>query len=136
MRLWIDDLRPPPSDYDLVARNAPDAIWYLLKGNITHVGFDHDYGQCEPMLWSWITQARLFGADRSFVEQQLQTIWTNPDGIDCGNGSYVADFVAIAARDLNLPPFTYSFQTANPIGKEHMTGSLREAEQHWVACAV
>lgn len=47
MKLWIDDLRPAPIGYDLVARNSIDACQMYLDNHahITHISFDHDLGE-------------------------------------------------------------------------------------------
>ena len=45
MRLWLDDLRPMPKDFDIWAKNADDAIKYLWVGKIDHISFDHDLGE-------------------------------------------------------------------------------------------
>lgn len=44
LRLYIDDIRPVPPGFDLVARNYQDAVNYLMDGNIGFVSFDHDLG--------------------------------------------------------------------------------------------
>jgi hypothetical protein len=44
MRLYIDDIRPVPAGFDIVARDFQSAIDALKTGNITHVSFDHDLG--------------------------------------------------------------------------------------------
>jgi len=44
MKLWIDDMRPMPKDYDILAKTANQAISILSKRDITHVSFDHDLG--------------------------------------------------------------------------------------------
>jgi len=44
MKLWVDDLRPKPDDYDKWAKTTDEAITFLSNGDITHVSFDHDLG--------------------------------------------------------------------------------------------
>jgi len=44
MRLWIDDIREMPSDFDIWAKTANEAIIHLKTNKITFVSFDHDLG--------------------------------------------------------------------------------------------
>lgn len=41
-RLWLDDCRKMPSDYDLWAKTADEAIDMLQKHEIDHCSLDHD----------------------------------------------------------------------------------------------
>lgn len=45
MKLWIDDKRPMPDDYDIHVYTVEDAIQHISKGIISHVGFDNDLGE-------------------------------------------------------------------------------------------
>ena len=44
MRLWLDDLRPMPLDYDIHCRTAEAAVLILETDEIDHISFDHDLG--------------------------------------------------------------------------------------------
>jgi hypothetical protein len=44
MKLWIDDKRPAPKDFSLVARNAKQAMEFLHTCPVTFISFDHDLG--------------------------------------------------------------------------------------------
>lgn len=44
MKLWIDDIRRKPSDYDFWAKSYDEAIEILNTKKITHISFDHDLG--------------------------------------------------------------------------------------------
>lgn len=44
MKMWLDDIRIPPIDFDIWVKNATDAINEIKKGTITHISFDHDLG--------------------------------------------------------------------------------------------
>ena len=44
MKLWLDDVRAMPHDFDLWAISYDEAIDYLNKNNITYISFDHDLG--------------------------------------------------------------------------------------------
>jgi len=45
MRMWLDDIRPVPDDFDVWAVTADDAIFYIKEGYVTHISFDHDLGE-------------------------------------------------------------------------------------------
>lgn len=47
MRLYLDDIRPTPSGFDLRVYTAHEAIDLLKQGNITFISFDHDLGEAE-----------------------------------------------------------------------------------------
>lgn len=44
MKLWLDDIRPAPPGYDIIAKTANEAITHLVTGKITEMSFDHDLG--------------------------------------------------------------------------------------------
>ncbi|MEZ4449548.1 MAG: cyclic-phosphate processing receiver domain-containing protein [Nannocystaceae bacterium] len=44
MRLWLDDQRPMPADYEVRVTTAAEAIAALEGGEITAVSLDHDLG--------------------------------------------------------------------------------------------
>lgn len=49
MKLWLDDARSMPSDYDVHVKSAFIAIELLKTGLITHIGLDHDLGPVEEV---------------------------------------------------------------------------------------
>lgn len=44
MRLWLDDIREIPDDFDHWAKTAQEAIHAMVYYRITHISFDHDLG--------------------------------------------------------------------------------------------
>jgi hypothetical protein len=44
MRVWLDDERPMPSDYDVHVRTAEEAIALLKTGDVTTISLDNDLG--------------------------------------------------------------------------------------------
>lgn len=46
-KLWIDDIRPMPENFDFWAKTKDEAVDILKTGNITYVSFDHDLGDDE-----------------------------------------------------------------------------------------
>jgi hypothetical protein len=44
MRVWLDDKRPKPDDFDVLLMSAFDAIELIKTGVVTAIGLDHDLG--------------------------------------------------------------------------------------------
>jgi hypothetical protein len=44
MRIWLDDERPMPADYDLHVRTVEEAIAVLEKGDVSEISLDNDLG--------------------------------------------------------------------------------------------
>lgn len=63
IRLWLDDLREPPSGYDYHARSVAEAMTILMSGTVGHISFDHDLGDKQDgyLLALWIERAAYYG---------------------------------------------------------------------------
>ena len=44
MRIWLDDIRPMPEDFDWWCKTAEDCIRLVAEGDVTLISFDHDLG--------------------------------------------------------------------------------------------
>lgn len=44
MRLWLDDVRPMPPDFDVHVRTAGEAKSLVLGGQVRFISFDNDLG--------------------------------------------------------------------------------------------
>jgi hypothetical protein len=44
MRVWLDDERPKPSDFDIHVKDPESAIALLKAGLVSHLSLDHDLG--------------------------------------------------------------------------------------------
>lgn len=44
IRIWLDDERPMPSQYNTYCKTAEEAISYLRQGNVEAISLDHDLG--------------------------------------------------------------------------------------------
>ena len=44
MRIWLDDIRPMPEDFDIHVTNGMEAMKHIAGGKVTHISFDHDLG--------------------------------------------------------------------------------------------
>lgn len=101
MRMWLDDIRTMPSDYDVHVRNPEDAIAILKLGLVTHIGLDHDL------------------ADRMTGEPYALT------------GKHVARFIEEEAYYGRIPPMTWSIQSDNPDGIKEMRAAMINADKYW-----
>jgi hypothetical protein len=45
MKVWLDDVRPKPADFDVWLTDADAAIRTLRTGGVTHISIDHDLGE-------------------------------------------------------------------------------------------
>lgn len=45
MKVWLDDVRPMPRDFDIHCRTMADIEPLLRVGAVTHISFDHDLGE-------------------------------------------------------------------------------------------
>ena len=45
MKLWLDDIRLPPTNEYWWAKSVEDAIYILKSVNVTHASLDHDLGE-------------------------------------------------------------------------------------------
>jgi hypothetical protein len=43
-KVWLDDVRPMPSAFDIHVKTASEAIAMLAKGNVYSISLDHDLG--------------------------------------------------------------------------------------------
>jgi hypothetical protein len=46
-RIWLDDVRPKPKDFDVHVRTAAEAIALLKSGAVETISLDHDLGHDE-----------------------------------------------------------------------------------------
>lgn len=66
MKVFLDDKRPTPPEYDTRVETAQDAIACLKTGKVTEISLDHDLGD-EPQVGNgyhvaqYIEQAAFFG---------------------------------------------------------------------------
>jgi hypothetical protein len=44
MKIWLDDERAMPQEYNQLARTADEAIALLVTGEVTRISLDHDLG--------------------------------------------------------------------------------------------
>ena len=108
MKLWIDDVRPMPEDFDILAKSADEAIEILKAGKITHVSFDHDLGdiiQTDGPIIEWIKHEK--------------------------SGYDVAMWIEHQAYLGTITPFTFTVHSANPIGAKRIANAMKNAEEYW-----
>ena len=101
MRLWLDDVRPMPYDYDIHVKSAWVAIQILKTGLITHISLDHDLGDIYN------------------------------DGLPSGTGYHVATWIESNAFEGTFGRITWAVHSANTVGVEKMTRALTQADKFW-----
>jgi hypothetical protein len=81
MRLWVDDLRNPPSWYDVWAKSAEDAIDIIKRGDISAISLDHDLadGKDGIAVANWLEEAVITGTLRGCPKVQIHS--ANPVGV-------------------------------------------------------
>jgi hypothetical protein len=47
IKVWLDDIRPMPKEYDTHVKTAKEAIRLLASGQVEMISFDHDLGPAE-----------------------------------------------------------------------------------------
>ena len=65
-RVWLDDIRKTPADYNITVTSAQDAIAFLNTGRVTRISLDHDLGDLDKVgdgyqVAVWIERAAYFG---------------------------------------------------------------------------
>lgn len=112
MKIWLDDIREMPEEYDVWAKTADQAILALQTGNVTHMSFDHDLGmEMRP--------TGKFG------------IMTAKEDKTAKSGYDVAMWVERMAFMGKLKPFTWKVHSANPVGAKNIERAMFNAERFW-----
>lgn len=62
-KLWLDDLRPMPLDFDLLATTVDEAQDYIINDSVGFISFDNDLAQEKEgrHLASWIEEGAFNG---------------------------------------------------------------------------
>lgn len=97
MKMFLDDIRVPKNDYDVIVRSFEEAINFVEKNGIpTFISFDHDLG-CDE-----IGNILKNGYDfaKWLVDMDIENIHKFPDN------------------------FTFNIHSANPIGKNNIKSIL------------
>jgi len=65
MKVWLDDIRPMPPEFDFWAKTADEAIRILATGTVTEISLDHDLGEDDNGtgydVAAWIEEGAYFG---------------------------------------------------------------------------
>lgn len=104
MRLYLDDIRATPHDFDIRTYTAPETIEFLKGGRVTHISLDHD----------------LDGEG-------------NLDPSETGTGYDVAKWIEQAAHDGTLPRLTWAVHSMNASGAARIKAAMQSADRQWDA---
>ena len=97
MKMFLDDIRVPKNDYDVIVRSFEEAINFVKENGIpTFISFDHDLGCYEigKILKSFYDFAKWL------VDMDIENIYKFPNN------------------------FTFDIHSANPIGKNNIKSIL------------
>ena len=97
MKMFLDDMREPQNDYDVIARSFEEAVEFVQKYGIpTFISFDHDLGvdENENLLPTGYDFAKWL------VDMDMDNIYKFPEN------------------------FTFHVHSANPVGKANIEGYL------------
>ena len=97
MKMFLDDIRVPKNDYDVIVRSFEEAINFVKENGIpTYISFDHDLG-CDE-----IGNILKSGYDfaKWLVDMDIENIHKFPNN------------------------FTFDIHSANPIGKNNIKSIL------------
>lgn len=65
MKIWLDDIRPMPPEFNFWAKTADQAISALKLGTVTEISLDHDLGDGDNgtgyEVAAWIEESAYFG---------------------------------------------------------------------------
>jgi hypothetical protein len=64
IRLWVDDQRLPPPDFNAHAKTYVEAIDWLKTGKVVAISLDHDLGEDRTGhdVATWIEEMAMYGA--------------------------------------------------------------------------
>jgi len=108
IKLWLDDIRPMPENFDVCAKSADEAITILKSGTVTHISLDHDLGDVES-------------TDGDIV------LWHEHEK----TGYDVAKWIERQAYLGLIPKMTYAIHSANPVGVEKIKTAMQKADRYW-----
>ena len=97
MKMFLDDIREPQNDYDVIVRSFEEAVLFVQNNGIpTFISFDHDLG-CDE-----IGNILKSGYDfaKWLVDMDMEKIYKFPDN------------------------FTFNIHSANQIGKNNINSIL------------
>jgi hypothetical protein len=102
MKVWLDDVRDMPAEFDCHARAAAEAIRLLSNRTVVEISLDHDLG--EPSNGTGYEVAKWI--------EQMAFAWSQD-------------------HSAGLPPLRWSIHSQNPVGVANMIQALRNADRFW-----
>lgn len=107
MRVYLDDVRPMPDDFDCLCLTANEAINLLRTGLVTHISFDHDLGEpIEDVGSGYMVASKIeewaYGIYKPYLEYGVK-----------------------------FPPLTWEIHSGNPVGRENIRRAMVSAERFW-----
>lgn len=102
MRVWLDDIRPVPPDFDKWVKTAEEAIDLLRTGEVTFISLDHDL------------------LPGHYMES----------GLDEGTGYQVATFIEHEVKMGRIPMPGWACHSASLRGRQRIIMAMTEAGRY------
>ena len=51
LRIWLDDVRPAPNDFDVWCKTAKECLALVKTGSVDYISFDHDLADSLSGYW-------------------------------------------------------------------------------------
>jgi hypothetical protein len=109
MKIWLDDMRPMPEDFDVHAKTAEEAIHLLDTEWVELISLDHDLG---PAL-------------------QRPDPSEGPSDVHELTGYSVAKHIEAMAHMGALGRLEWRVHSANAVGRENIIMAMKSAERGW-----
>lgn len=107
MKIWLDDIRTMPDDFDIWFKRGEDLVEYIRsKKPISFISFDHD-----------LSFKHYFGL--------------NP--FNKMTGYDVARMIEELAYYGTIPKFEWMVHSANPVGAKRIKMTMENADKYWDA---
>jgi hypothetical protein len=111
LKVWLDDIRPPPDDSWTWCKTGIRAIVQATFIGIVEISFDHDLGEENTDELFHIT---IGGRD----------IWTE-------TGYNVAKVFEFLVWNKSMTRFKWSIHSANPVGRKNIESAMNSCEKMW-----
>lgn len=83
MRIWLDDVRPKPDEYDIWVKTSEEAILYLASESVTEISLDYDLanGDCGINVLEFIEKFEHVSETTKFINVYISIHSQNPEGV-------------------------------------------------------
>lgn len=105
IKIWLDDIRPPPYDYYTWVKRADTAVLLIKEGEVVEISFDHDLGDV-PLSQLVIVRRN----DGYAVAQEIERL--------------------ACLGELKMP-IGWGVHSSNLVGRDNIARAMTMAEKRW-----